>query len=150
MLRGRYMIAKFHIGRPYLYKALRIPGALTDDDLEQVRSGLRNAVDWPIIQGLFTRMTSCVPIKFAFCSQYASCLPFPQSRSGNVCDADHVCRFFGQILLFYCISHSPHARLRATLPAGWERWNDEMMRFLGDCAPESPAVAKDLELLQTL
>ncbi|RMJ28392.1 C6 finger domain protein [Aspergillus sp. HF37] len=121
MLRGRYMIAKFHIGRPYLYKALRIPGALTDDDLEQVRGGLRNAVDWPIIQGLFTRMTSCVPIKF-----------------------------FGQILLFYCISRSPHARLRATLPAGWERWNDEMMRFLGDCAPESPAVAKDLELLQTL
>lgn len=72
MLRGRYMIAKFHIGRPYLYKALRTPAALTDDDLEQVRCGLRNAMDWPIVQGMFTKMKSCVPIKFAFCSQYVS------------------------------------------------------------------------------
>lgn len=69
MLRGRYKIAKFHIGRPYLYKAFRIPSSLTEDDLEQVRSGLRNAMDWPIIQGIFGRMKSCVPIKFAFCSQ---------------------------------------------------------------------------------
>ena len=70
MLRGRYMIAKFHIGRPYLYKALRIPSSLTDDDLEQIRSGLRNAMDWPITQGIFREMKSCIPIKFAFCSQY--------------------------------------------------------------------------------
>lgn len=64
------MIAKFHIGRPYLYKALRNPGALSDDDLEQVRGGLRNAMDWPIMKGIVTRMKSCIPIKFAFCSQY--------------------------------------------------------------------------------
>ena len=59
-------------------------------------------------------------------------------------------RFFGQILLFYCISHSPHSRLRETLPPGWERWNEEMLQFLEDCAPYSPAVAKDLELLRML
>ncbi|KAJ5731695.1 transcriptional regulator family: Fungal Specific TF [Penicillium malachiteum] len=127
MLRGRYMIAQFHIGRPYLYKALRIPNKLTDDDIEQIKSGLRNAMDWPITQGIFRKMTSCIPIKFAFCSQ-----------------------FFGQILLFYCIAHSPSARVRDTLPLGWERWNDEMMRFLEDCARQSPAVAQDLELLQSL
>ncbi|KAJ5622638.1 transcriptional regulator family: Fungal Specific TF [Penicillium herquei] len=127
MLRGRYMIAQFHIGRPYLYKALRIPNKLTDDDIEQIKSGLRNAMDWPITQGIFRKMKSCIPIKFAFCSQ-----------------------FFGQILLFYCIAHSPSARVRDTLPLGWERWNDEMMRFLEDCARQSPAVAQDLELLQSL
>jgi hypothetical protein len=70
MLRGRFMIAKFHIGRPYLYKALRIPGSLSDEDLEQMRSGLRNAMNWPVVGGIFRRMKSCIPIKFAFCSQY--------------------------------------------------------------------------------
>lgn len=75
MLRSRYMIARFHIGRPYLYKALRIPNTLTDDDLEQVKSGLQNAMDWPITQGIFRKMKSCIPIKFAFCSQLVLLLP---------------------------------------------------------------------------
>lgn len=70
MLRGRYMIAKFHIGRPYLYKALRIPQSISDEDLEQMRLGLRNAMNWPIVGGIFHSMKSCIPIKFAFCSQY--------------------------------------------------------------------------------
>ncbi|KAJ5256565.1 transcriptional regulator family: Fungal Specific TF [Penicillium angulare] len=69
MLRGRYMIAQFHIGRPYLYKALLIPNKLTEDDIEQIKSGLCNAMDWPITQGIFRKMKSCIPIKFAFCSQ---------------------------------------------------------------------------------
>jgi hypothetical protein len=69
MLRGRYMIANFHIGRPYLYKALRIPQHLTDHDLEQMRNGLRHAMDWPPVGGIFRKMKSCIPIKFAFCSQ---------------------------------------------------------------------------------
>ncbi|KAE8355499.1 hypothetical protein BDV28DRAFT_38084 [Aspergillus coremiiformis] len=127
MLRGRYMIAKFHIGRPYLYKALRIPTSLSEDDLEQLRSGLRHAMNWPVVGGIFHNMKSCIPIKFAFCSQ-----------------------FFGQILLFYCISHSPDPRIRSTLPLDWERWSQEMMQFLEECAPFSPAVAKDLELLRLL
>ncbi|KAH2379547.1 hypothetical protein KXV62_009106 [Aspergillus fumigatus] len=127
MLRGRYMIANFHIGRPYLYKALRIPQRVTDHDLEQMRNGLRHAMDWPPVGGIFRKMKSCIPIKFAFCSQ-----------------------FFGQVLLFYCISHHPDPRLRKTLPVGWERWTDEILRFLEDCAPFSPAVSKDLELLQLL
>ncbi|PYI24913.1 C6 finger domain protein [Aspergillus indologenus CBS 114.80] len=127
MLRGRYMIAKFHIGRPYLYKALHIPSLLTDQDLEQIRSGLLNAMNWPVVGGIFRLMKSCIPIRFAFCSQ-----------------------FFGQVLLFYCISHSPESRVRDTLPPGWEQWNQEMLRFLESCAPHSPAVAKDLELLRLL
>ncbi|KAE8145962.1 hypothetical protein BDV25DRAFT_58915 [Aspergillus avenaceus] len=127
MLRGRYMIAKFHIGRPYLYKALRIPSSLTEEDLEQVRSGLQHAMNWPVVGGIFQNMKSCIPIKFAFCSQ-----------------------FFGQVLLFYCISHSPNPRLRDTLPPDWERWSQDMIQFLEGCAPYSPAVAKDLELLRLL
>ncbi|PCH00765.1 Hypothetical protein PENO1_046240 [Penicillium occitanis (nom. inval.)] len=74
MLRARYRICKFHIGRPYLYKALRTPALLTDEDYEQIRSGLRFAMDWPMIRGVFRLMRSCIPIRFAFCSQYA--LPF--------------------------------------------------------------------------
>ena len=74
-LLGRYKIAKFHIGRPYLYKALRIPDSLSSHDIEQVRSGLQNAMDWPVVEGVFRQMKSCVPIRFAFCSQYASSSP---------------------------------------------------------------------------
>lgn len=59
-------------------------------------------------------------------------------------------RFFGQILLFYCIAHSPNPRLRETLPGGWERWVRVMLGFLEDCAVHSPAVAQDLELLRSL
>lgn len=59
-------------------------------------------------------------------------------------------RFFGQILIFYCIAHSPSLRIRETLPVGWERWNEEMVLFLEDCARHSPAVAQDLELLRSL
>lgn len=70
MLLGRYKIAKFHIGRPYLYKAMRIPDALSPHDIEQVRSGLKNAMDWPVVGGIFRRMQTCMPIPFAFCSQY--------------------------------------------------------------------------------
>ena len=155
MLRGRFKIAKFHIGRPYLYKALRIPASLSDDDLEQVRSGLQNAMNWPVVGGIFQNMKSCIPIKFAFCSQYVS-ISFPYLFSNNVqfhkSELPRLirCRFFGQVLLFYCISHSPNARLRSTLPPDWERWSQEMLRFLEDCAPFSPAVAKDLELLRLL
>ncbi|CAI7660780.1 unnamed protein product [Penicillium bialowiezense] len=127
MLQGRYLIARFHIGRPYIYKALRIPHLLTDEDFVQVRSGLQNAMGWPVTQGIFRKMKSCIPIRFAFCSQ-----------------------FFGQVLLFYCIAHSPSQRVRETLPDGWERWNEEMLGFLEDCAPHSPAVAQDLDLLRSL
>ncbi|KAH8702506.1 putative C6 finger domain protein [Talaromyces proteolyticus] len=127
MLQARYKICKFHIGRPYLYKALRAPGLLTEEDLEQIRSGLKYAMDWPMVRGVFQRMKSCIPIKFAFCSQ-----------------------FFGQLLIFYCISHSADPRLRATLPVGWEGWYSEMVDFLESCAPYSPAIARDLELVQLL
>ncbi|CAG7962627.1 unnamed protein product [Penicillium salamii] len=127
MLQGRYLIARFHIGRPYIYKALRIPHLLSDEDFVQVRSGLQNAMGWPVTQGIFRKMKSCIPIRFAFCSQ-----------------------FFGQILLFYCIAHSPSQRVRETLPEGWERWNEEMVGFMEDCALHSPAVAQDLDLLRSL
>ncbi|GMG03178.1 unnamed protein product [Aspergillus oryzae] len=84
MLRGRFKIAKFHIGRPYLYKALRIPASLSEDDLGQVRSGLQNAMDWPVVGGVFQNMKSCIPIKFAFCSQYVSFSFFPWLLSNNI------------------------------------------------------------------
>ena len=48
------------------------------------------------------------------------------------------------------MSHSPDPRIRDTLPPGWERWNEEMLLFLEECAPYSPAITKDLELLQFL
>uniref|UniRef100_A0A093UKU9 Sterol uptake control protein 2 n=1 Tax=Talaromyces marneffei PM1 TaxID=1077442 RepID=A0A093UKU9_TALMA len=127
MLRARYRICKFHIGRPYLYKALRTPNLLTDEDYEQIRSGLRFAMDWPMIRGVFRLMRSCIPIRFAFCSQ-----------------------FFGQLLIFHGIANSDEPRLRATLPPGWERWYDEMVEFLEYCSAYSPAISRDMDLVRLL
>jgi hypothetical protein len=127
MLRSRYLVAKFHIGRPFLYKALHFPGHMTEQEYREVGEGLRGGMYWPTTMGLCVQMKSALPIKFGWCSQC-----------------------FGQVLLFYAVARSPDAKLRATLPAGWQEWVQMMMRLIQECAAESPAIAKDAELLRLL
>jgi len=75
MLRGRYRIAKFHLGRPFLYKVLHAPATATEDDLNACHDGLANAMNWPQIQGVCKKMKSCMPLKAGLCSlyEYISC-----------------------------------------------------------------------------
>ncbi|KAF2812313.1 uncharacterized protein BDZ99DRAFT_558199 [Mytilinidion resinicola] len=127
MLKGRYLVAKFHASRPFLYKALHSPNLATDGDLWVVQDGLKAAMHWPATIGLCRQMRSSQPLKFGWCSQ-----------------------FFGQILQFYGVAHCSDQRLRQTLPVGWEDWTQEMMEMLEHCAPLSPGIAKDLELLRLL
>jgi hypothetical protein len=127
MLRSRYLVAKFHIGRPFLYKALHYPAHMTDSEYREVAEGLRAGMYWPTTMGLCAQMKSALPIKFGWCSQC-----------------------FGQVLFFHAIARSPDPKLRATLPAGWEEWVEIMMRLIEDCARDSPGIAKDAELLKLL
>lgn len=126
LLRSRYQVAKFHIGRPYLYKALHNPTTLTDDDLKACRECLENGMYWPMVT-IRKSVRSCLLLPFGWC-----------------------CQLFGQLILFYCVSTSPDQRLRNTLPLGWEHWYHEMVEMLAYGAQHSPAVAKDLELIQLL
>ncbi|KAF2838382.1 hypothetical protein M501DRAFT_874138 [Patellaria atrata CBS 101060] len=127
MLKSRYFVAKFHIGRPFLYKAFHAPQLLTDDELEACHAGLKSGMFWIMVTGICKRMKSCQPIKFGWSSQ-----------------------MFGQFLLIYGVIHSPHLRIRQVLSADWQNWWQEMLEHVEYCAKYSPAVAKDLELIRLL
>lgn len=127
MLRSRYLVAKFHIGRPFLYKALHAPGYTNEAEYNEVRAGLRGGMYWPATFGLCAQMKSALPIKFGWSSQC-----------------------FGQVLLFHAVARSPDQKLRETLPEGWVEWVQVMMGFIESCSKESPGIAKDVELLGLL
>lgn len=127
MLRSRYLVAKFHIGRPFLYKALHAPAYTNDIEYNEVREGLQGGMYWPTTMGLCTQMLSALPIKFGWC-----------------------CQCFGQVLLFHAVARSPDPKLRDTLPDGWREWVRIMMRLIESCARSSPGIAKDYELLRLL
>ncbi|KAF2275478.1 C6 zinc finger domain-containing protein [Westerdykella ornata] len=127
MLRSRYLVAKFHIGRPFLYKALHYPTHTTDGEYEEIAKGLQGAMFWPTTTGQCAQMKSALPIKFGWCSQC-----------------------FGQVLMFHAIARSPDMKLRATLPPNWEEWVKVMVSLIEDCGRESPGIAKDAELLKLL
>ena len=127
MLRSRYLVANFHIGRPFLYKALHAPAHTTDSEYREIRKGLKGGTYWPTTMGLCVQMKSALPIKFGWSSQC-----------------------FGQVLLFHAIARSPDPKLRDTLPEGWQEWVQIMMTLIESCALESPGIAKDAELLRLL
>lgn len=127
MLHSRYLVAKFHIGRPFLYKALHAPAHMTDSEYREIKEGLRGGMYWPTTMGLCVQMLSALPVKFGWC-----------------------CQCFGQVLLFHAVARSPDAKLRATLPDGWQEWVRIMVQFIESCAVESPGIAKDVELLRLL
>ncbi|KAF2114316.1 C6 zinc finger domain-containing protein [Lophiotrema nucula] len=127
MLRSRYLVAKFHIGRPFLYKALHFPQYMSDNEYSRIADGLKEGLFWPATMGLCTRMKSALPLKFGWCSQC-----------------------FGQVLLFNAVARAPNEKLRATLPEGWQQWVAIMMELIEGCARMSPSIAKDVELLRLL
>ncbi|KAF2824807.1 hypothetical protein CC86DRAFT_407957 [Ophiobolus disseminans] len=127
MLRSRYLVAKFHIGRPFLYKALHAPAFTNDAEYNEVREGLRGGMFWPTTMGLCAQMLSALPLKFGWC-----------------------CQCFGQVLLFHAVARSPDQKLRDTLPAGWQDWLEVMMTLIENCGRDSPGIATDADLLRLL
>jgi hypothetical protein len=127
MLHSRYLVAKFHIGRPFLYKALHAPAFTNDAEYDEIRKGLRGGMYWPTTMGLCTQMLSALPLKFGWC-----------------------CQCFGQVLLFHAVARSPDQKLRDTLPNGWHEWVQIMMALIESCRRDSPGIAKDAELLRLL
>ena len=129
LLQMRYRVTIFHLGRPFLYKAIHNPAAVSDTELRLCAEALEYAMDWHMTLPVCASMKNFAPIKYFCCGQ-----------------------FFGQLLIFHAFKNSSDRRLRDTLPTGYESWCTKMLRFIYEFAEAeaSPTIAKDFELLSTL
>ena len=127
LLRSRHQVIHFHLGRPYLYKALHDSSKLTEHDLDAIRGTWVAAMYWPMVMGVCKRMKSAMLLKFGWASQ-----------------------LFGQLIMMFCFAVHGDRRLRETLPEGWREWWKEIVELLEYGAGHSPAVGMDLELAREL
>lgn len=127
LLQTRYRSAIYHVGRPFLYKALASPSSISDQELEFCSEALQTASDWPIATGSCQKMNSFSPLKYFVC------------RS-----------FFGTLLISYALKQSGDERLVKTLPGRSDALCSNMLRYIEDLAVMSPPLRKDLELLSLL
>ncbi|KIW35340.1 uncharacterized protein PV07_02041 [Cladophialophora immunda] len=127
LLQMRYRVSIFHLGRPFLYKAIQNPASVNDTELRLCAEALEYAMDWHMTLDVCARMQNFEPLKYFACGQ-----------------------FFGQLLIFHAFKNSPDFRLRDSLPSGFEPWCTRMVKFIYDFVDSSPTIAKDLELLSSL
>lgn len=127
LLKVRYYVGIFHIGRPFLHKAIHDPSLITNDDLKICADALSFAMNWPLATEPCVKMPSFMPLRFFIASQ-----------------------MFGQLLIFYAIQRSPDARIRDLLPTGYEIWCTQMLGYMSSVVDLSPAIAQDFELVSAL
>jgi hypothetical protein len=127
LLKMRYHVGIFHIGRPSLYKAIHHPSLVTEADLKICADALSFAMNWPLAMEPCSKMPSFMPLRFF--------------------TASHM---FGQLLIFYAIQRSPDARIRDLLPKGYELWCNQMLRYMDGIADSSPVIKKDFELVSAM
>jgi hypothetical protein len=127
LLRSRYQVIHFHLGRPYLYKALHSSHKLTSHDISTIKATWRAAMNWSMVTGICKEMKSVMLLKFGWTSQ-----------------------LFGQLVMMYCFVVHHDIRLVELLPVGWRRWWTEIMDLLEYGATHSPTVAMDLRLAKEL
>ncbi|KAL4960113.1 Zn(II)2Cys6 transcription factor [Aspergillus stella-maris] len=68
-LRFRYIIAKFHFGRPLLHKVLSRPEEATEVELRRCAEVFDQMFQWEPIIRVLAVMKSCMPLKFQISSQ---------------------------------------------------------------------------------
>ncbi|RVX69874.1 hypothetical protein B0A52_05708 [Exophiala mesophila] len=127
LLYTRYRVSLFHLGRPFLFKAIQSPSTLTERDLAMCAESLQYAMDWPLTWDLCAKMKNFMPLKYF--------------ASGQM---------FGQLLIFYAFRHSPDSRLRELVPVEAESWCQRMLTFISEQAVSSPIIANDFKMLSFL
>ncbi|SPJ71049.1 related to C6 finger domain protein [Fusarium torulosum] len=68
-LHARYFVARYHIGRPLLHRALERPSSLTEGHLRKCRDAISAVLAWASIIRVTDTMRSCNPLKFFVCCQ---------------------------------------------------------------------------------
>ncbi|KAL4938447.1 hypothetical protein BDV06DRAFT_231856 [Aspergillus oleicola] len=126
-LRFRYIIAKFHFGRPLLHKVLSQPGDATDAEMHRCAEVFDQIFRWEPIIRVIAVMKSCMPLKFQISSQ-----------------------LFGHLVLVYCFRNSVNPRLQQAVPSRYRSWCTFALGFLQETALSSPTLAKDAEIATIL
>lgn len=127
LLYTRYRVSIFHLGRPFLYKAIQSPSTMTERDLSLCKESLQHALDWPLTWDICAKMKNFMPLKYF--------------ASGQM---------FGQLLIFHAFKSSPDPRLQQALPTGYEVWCTKMLRFISEFTESSPTIGTDFEMLSVL
>ena len=127
LLQTRYRSAIYHLGRPFLYKALANPSSVTDQELNFCSAALQNASNWPIATGACRKMISLSPLKYFVC------------RS-----------FVGTLGILHALKQSHDDRLIKTLPKGSDAECSHMLGYIDTLASMNPSLQKDREVFTSL
>lgn len=126
-LQARYCISRYHLRRPLLHRALHHPDWMTPDDFDKCRDAIDAAVRWCSVIRTTLELMDCLYLKYFICTQ-----------------------IFGMLLLFHALDISTVPELRQLVPATYESWRAFAIGFLEQCAPSSPSIARELELVLSL
>ncbi|KAF4987714.1 hypothetical protein FGRMN_10210 [Fusarium graminum] len=126
-LHARYFVARYHIGRPLLHRALERPSSLTEGHLRKCRDTVSAVLAWaPVIQ-VTDAMRSCNPLKFFVC-----------------------CQLFGQICVVFALSVSPYPYIRDIVSDVDKSWTSFALGYLETCSLHSPAIEQDFKIAKIL
>ncbi|KAF5643474.1 C6 finger domain protein [Fusarium tjaetaba] len=126
-LHARYFVARYHIGRPLLHRALERPASLTEGHLRKCRDAINAVLAWASVIQVTDTMRSCNPLKFFVCSQ-----------------------IFGQICVIYALSVSPYPYIRDIVSDVNKKWTTFALNYLEAGAFSSPAIEQDFKIAKIL
>ncbi|ERT03343.1 hypothetical protein HMPREF1624_01655 [Sporothrix schenckii ATCC 58251] len=126
-LQARYCIARYHLRRPLLHRALHHPDWMSAADFDKCRDALACAVRWCSIIQPTLNVPDCLYLKFFICTQ-----------------------LFGMLLLLHTLDRSAVPALRALVPPTFASWRLFAFGVLERYAPMSPSVARELEIVSAL
>ncbi|GIZ36903.1 hypothetical protein CKM354_000036900 [Cercospora kikuchii] len=127
MLQTRYWVSMYHIGRPFLYKAITNPAELTFKDLEICQRSMSAAVAWFAAYRRSLTMRSYTHLIFFVCSQ-----------------------LFGQLLITHHLKSATDDRIRSIAPEVVDDWIREALAFMKTTALCNPTIARDVRVLSKL
>ncbi|PPJ58883.1 hypothetical protein CBER1_04464 [Cercospora berteroae] len=127
MLQTRYWVSVYHIGRPFLYKAITNTAELTFGDLDICKRSMTAAVAWFAAYRRSIRMRSYMHLIFFVCSQ-----------------------LLGQLLITHHLRSATDDRVRSIVPDGVDDWLHAAFDFMKTTALCNPTVARDVRMLSKL
>ncbi|UPK99929.1 hypothetical protein LCI18_010864 [Fusarium solani-melongenae] len=126
-LHSRYFVARYHIGRPLLHRALQRPSSLTEGHLRKCRDTVAAVLNWASILQVANSMKSCNPLRFFVSGQ-----------------------LFGQVCVIFALSVSPYQHIRDIVSDVDLKWKSFALGYLEESAAHSPTVEQDYQIAKIL